>query len=51
MINKVLNSDQDVMRYSLVKTNAKWMREHFAYNPVDDLPKIGDDLIMEEMAV
>jgi hypothetical protein len=37
---KILNSTKDVMKVSLVKTNAKWMREHFAYNVREDLEKV-----------
>lgn len=40
MIEKVLSSNEDVMKISMVKTNAKWMREHFQYNPREDLVKV-----------
>lgn len=39
-IEKILNSTDDVMKQSFVKINAKWMREHFAYNVRDDLAKV-----------
>lgn len=39
-MNKILNSKKDIIKYSFVKVNAKWWREHFAYNPREDLPKI-----------
>jgi len=39
-IAKVQNSTEDVMKVSFVKTNAKWMREHFAYNVREDLAKV-----------
>ncbi|WP_312471496.1 alpha/beta hydrolase [Neobacillus sp.] len=39
-IDKVLNSTSDVMKVSFVKTNAKWMREHFTYNVREDLVKV-----------
>jgi uncharacterized protein len=38
--DKVLKSKKDVMRVGLIKTNAKWMREHFAYNVREDLVKV-----------
>jgi uncharacterized protein len=39
-LKKVLNSSEDVIKTGLVKTNAKWFREHFAYDPKEDLAKI-----------
>lgn len=39
-IVKVLNSSKDIIKVSLIKTNAKWMREHFAYNVREDLAKV-----------
>jgi pimeloyl-ACP methyl ester carboxylesterase len=39
-INKVLSSNDDVMKFNFVKINAKWLREHFAYNPKEDLAKV-----------
>jgi uncharacterized protein len=39
-INKVLQSTDDVMKVNFVKTNAKWMREHFNYNVREDLSKV-----------
>ena len=40
VINKILSSNEEVMKFNFVKTNAKWMREHFAYNPKEDLAKV-----------
>jgi alpha-beta hydrolase superfamily lysophospholipase len=40
LINKVLSSKEDVVRFNGVRTNARWMREHFAYNIREDLSKI-----------
>jgi pimeloyl-ACP methyl ester carboxylesterase len=40
LIDKVLNSKEDVIKFKGVKTNAKWMREHFEYNAREDLAKI-----------
>lgn len=40
VINKILSSNEEVMKFNFVKTNAKWMREHFAYNPKKDLAKV-----------
>jgi len=40
LLNKVLNSNEDVIKYSGVKTNAKWMREHLQYNAREDLAKV-----------
>lgn len=40
MITKVLCSNEDVMKFNFVKMNAKWMREHFSYNPREDLAKL-----------
>jgi uncharacterized protein len=39
-IDKVLNSSKDIIRVNLIKTNAKWIREHFAYNVREDLAKV-----------
>lgn len=39
-IEKVLQSTEDVIRVSFIKTNAKWMREHFVYNVREDLVKV-----------
>lgn len=39
-IQKVQNSTDDIMKVNFVKTNAKWMREHFAYNVKEDLAKV-----------
>ncbi|WHY75554.1 alpha/beta hydrolase [Neobacillus sp. WH10] len=39
-IDKVQNSTSDVMKVNFVKTNAKWMREHFSYNVREDLAKV-----------
>lgn len=39
-IEKVLHSTDDVMKVNFVKTNAKWMREHFNYNVREDLSKV-----------
>jgi uncharacterized protein len=40
LINKVVSSNEDVVKFNFVKTNAKWMREHFAYNPKEDLSQV-----------
>lgn len=34
---KIINSKEDVIKMQFQKINAKWMREHFAYNVVNDL--------------
>ncbi|MBV7506926.1 alpha/beta fold hydrolase [Bacillus sp. sid0103] len=39
-IDKVLNSSKDQIKVNLIKTPAKWMREHFSYNEKVDLAKI-----------
>lgn len=39
-MSKILNSTEDTIKYSFVKVNAKWWREHFAYNVREDLPNI-----------
>ncbi|WP_066061867.1 alpha/beta hydrolase [Neobacillus soli] len=39
-IDKVNSSTKDVIKVSFVKTNAKWMREHFAYDVRADLAKV-----------
>jgi uncharacterized protein len=39
-IDKVMNSAKDVIKVSLIKTNAKWMREHFSYDVREDLAKV-----------
>ena len=40
LINRIEQSSQAVMRVKGQKIPAKWMREHFQYNVVDDLHKI-----------
>jgi uncharacterized protein len=30
-IEKVLNSSKDVIKVNQIKTNAKWMREHYTF--------------------
>lgn len=40
LIERVKNSEKDVIRYNLVKINAKWQREHFNYDVYEDLMKI-----------
>ncbi|SFA90980.1 MULTISPECIES: alpha/beta hydrolase [unclassified Bacillus (in: firmicutes)] len=39
-IDKVMKSNKDTLRISLVPTNAKWMREHFTYNVREDLQRV-----------
>jgi uncharacterized protein len=39
-IDRVLRSTEDVIRISGIKTNAKWLREHFSYNAREDLVKV-----------
>lgn len=39
-IDKVVNSTEDVIKVNFVKTNAKWLREHLAYNQREDLVKV-----------
>ncbi|MEH7076764.1 alpha/beta hydrolase [Neobacillus drentensis] len=39
-IDKVMSSSKDVTKVNLIKTNAKWMREHFLYNVREDLAKV-----------
>ncbi len=39
-IDKVMKSSKDVIKVSLIKTNAKWMREHFSYDVREDLAKV-----------
>lgn len=40
LIEKIKASNKAVMKYNLVKINAKWQREHFNYNIYEDLMKI-----------
>ncbi|HZG73823.1 MAG TPA: alpha/beta fold hydrolase [Chondromyces sp.] len=37
---KVIGSTKEKMRIGLVPTNAKWIREHFAYNVLEDLKQV-----------
>ena len=37
---KIMGSDKDTMRIMLAKINAKWFREHYAYNVSDILPSV-----------
>jgi uncharacterized protein len=37
---KVLNSTEDTIRQGFAKLNAKWFREHYAYNVREDLKKV-----------
>ena len=39
-IDKVMSSSKEVIKVNLIKTNAKWMREHFLYNVREDLAKV-----------
>jgi hypothetical protein len=39
-IDKVMNSSKDVIKVSLIKTNAKWIREHYTYDVREDLDKV-----------
>ncbi|MFD2443739.1 alpha/beta hydrolase [Bacillus sp. CGMCC 1.16607] len=39
-LDKVLKTDKDSIRIGLFPTNAKWMREHYAYNVREDLEKV-----------
>jgi uncharacterized protein len=39
-LDKVLSSSEDVIKVNLVKTSAKWMREHFTYNVREDLAQV-----------
>ncbi|PLS02772.1 alpha/beta hydrolase [Neobacillus cucumis] len=39
-IQKIQTSTEDVMKVGFAKINAKWMREHFAYNVREDLSKV-----------
>ncbi|OIK09818.1 hypothetical protein BIV60_22855 [Bacillus sp. MUM 116] len=40
LIDKVLSSNKEVMKFGFTKLNAKWMREHFQYNVREDLAKV-----------
>lgn len=39
-MKKVLSSTDDVMKVQFQSINAKWMREHFSYDVLDDLAKV-----------
>ncbi len=39
-MERILNSDRPWLRVSGVKMNTKWIREHFAYDVSQDLPKV-----------
>lgn len=38
-MNKILNSDEDIMKISSKQINAKWFREHYLYDLYNDLSK------------
>ena len=40
VMEKIRRTHKDVARIQLVKMNAKWLREHLAYNVREDLPKV-----------
>ncbi len=40
VMEKIRRTRKDVARIQFVKMNAKWLREHLAYNVREDLPKI-----------
>jgi len=40
LLEKIRLTHKDVARIQLVKMNAKWLREHLAYNVREDLPKV-----------
>lgn len=40
VMGKIRRTRKDVARIQLVKMNAKWLREHLAYNVREDLPKV-----------
>lgn len=39
-MQKLMESQEDVVKMKMQKINAKWLREHFAYNVVDDLAHV-----------
>lgn len=39
MIEKIMKSSNDTVKFSFVKLNAKWLREHYLYNVMQDLKK------------
>lgn len=39
-IQNIMHSHTDTLKYKLKTVNAKWYREHFAYNVLEDLKKI-----------
>ncbi len=39
LLRRIQESDADILKYNFVKMNAKWFREHLAYNVLDDLKK------------
>ncbi len=38
--DKIMNSNKPVIRYQLQPINAKWFREHFSYDVLEDLKKV-----------
>ncbi|MRG88110.1 hypothetical protein [Salinibacillus xinjiangensis] len=40
MFHKALSTDQDVVKYQFTKVNAKWYREHFAFNTRESLQQV-----------
>ena len=40
VMEKIRRSRKDMARIQFVKMNAKWLREHLAYNVREDLPKV-----------
>ncbi len=39
-IAKIMNSTTDTIKYQFTTINAKWHREHFTYNVIEDLKKV-----------
>lgn len=40
LTDKIMNSSDPVIKYQFQKINAKWFREHFRYNVLEDLKKV-----------
>ena len=39
-MSKIMNSDKDMIKYNFSKVNAKWFRDHYQYNVLEDLKKV-----------
>jgi hypothetical protein len=39
LMDRIMNSSGDTIKYNFIKMNAKWLREHYSHSVIDDLKK------------